>query len=575
MLNRRQSLAQAMARQHPGLTDVTAGAGALDFPTNQAAQAAGQADGTKALQAIEDRGHDDFILAELKKYADDPAYMAAFFTALGPQGLTALGLQVTGYQQAGDKGQYQDWAAAVGEAFATASYQMPYREGWLGQLQLPNAPMGDPGLPQLSLIQPFLEHGVYSPAWLDPLGKYAIQQAYLQQQPGMAGIPVPLDGIWTALAHNPAFDAQFYRQNFSNDNNPADSISGIMSSMYTISVADSAFAGMVRSALIPPQGSDGAPFAANAQLTVRYFGGNADARTSGDVRQVLGQVAMFYFDDMYSTVGAAVPGIGEPIDPKKPEDIPDIPGLQVTASSTYWGNFLDEVMRDKTASAQFLTFYSAWRNQFSDNQSPWANEQFKLMDDFVVHQYQATGEQAGTDPGGISDIVAAAGSAFLTSLVFGPEAGVADALLGGAKDGFKTGVENTISGAFGGDGETLTNPVPPEAIRQITQADSNWERIVRKWYGDGGQPVPGAVYGGQPAIGDPQYYIRQFGPDASFLGADNKLLPLSEIQSHPAKLAAYNAWLESGAIADAWVPGVSPRQRLITVFHDQASDSGY
>src|SRR5919109_2725611 len=48
MLNRRQSLAQAMAEKNPGLVDVSAGAGALDFPTSQAAQAAGKADGTKA-----------------------------------------------------------------------------------------------------------------------------------------------------------------------------------------------------------------------------------------------------------------------------------------------------------------------------------------------------------------------------------------------------------------------------------------------------------------------------------------------------------------------------------------------
>jgi len=455
---------------------------------------------------------------------------------------------------------------------------MPYKSGWLGQLQLPNDPMAGPGLPPLSLIQPFLEHGVYSSAWLDPLGMYAIQQAYLQQQPGEAmGPPVPLDGIWTALSHNPPFDAQFYQQNFKNDNNPADSISGIMSSMYMISVADSAFAGMVRSALIPPEGSNGQPFAANAQATIRYFGQNTDARTSGDVRQVLGQVAMFYFDDMYSTVGAAGPGIGEPVDPKKPEDIRNIPGLQVTASSTYWGNFLDEVMRDKTASAQFLTFFSAWRSQFADNQSPWANEQFKLMDDFVVHQYQATGQQAGTDPKGISDIVAAAGSAFLTSLVFGPEAGVAEALLEAGKDGFQTGVENTISGAFGGDGEALANPVPPEAIRQITQADSNWERIVRNWYNnEGGQPAQGAVYGGHPAIGDPQYYIGMFGgPGASFLDGHGKIRPLGESQSHPAQLAAYNARLQSGAPADGLVPRVSPPRKLITDLSGQASDSGY
>ena len=66
-----------MAEQNPGLVDVSAGAGALDFPTTQAAQAAGKANGAKALQAIEDHGNDDFILTELEQYADDPAYMAA------------------------------------------------------------------------------------------------------------------------------------------------------------------------------------------------------------------------------------------------------------------------------------------------------------------------------------------------------------------------------------------------------------------------------------------------------------------------------------------------------------------
>jgi hypothetical protein len=344
--------------------------------------------------------------------------------------------------------------------------------------------------------------------------------------------------------------------------------------MYLISVAGSAFAGMVRSALIPPQAGDGAPFAANAQLTVRYFGGNTGVRTSGDVRQALGQVAMFYYNDMYATVGAAAPGIGEGSDGKPPADIP---GLRVTASATGWGSFLDEVMRDKTASARFLTFYGAWRKQFPDNLSPWANEQFKLMDDFVVHQYQAAGQQAGTDPEGISGIVAAAGSAFLTSLLFGPEAGVADALLEAGQGGFRTGVENTISDAFGGDGGALANPVPPEAIRQITQADSNWERIVRNWYNnEGGQPAQGVVDGGHPADGNPQYYISKFGgPGADFLDSSGKILPLTEIQAHPVRLAAYNAWLQSGAVAEGLIPGKNPPERLISAFYSQAGDSGY
>src|SRR5690349_3073905 len=86
MLNRRQSLAQAMEQQNPGLGPmVSGGAGTLDFGTNAAAQAAGKSDGSKALQALEDHSNTDFILSEMKQYSDDPAYLAAFFQALGPQ----------------------------------------------------------------------------------------------------------------------------------------------------------------------------------------------------------------------------------------------------------------------------------------------------------------------------------------------------------------------------------------------------------------------------------------------------------------------------------------------------------
>ena len=413
MLNRRQSLAQAMAEQNPGMVDVSAGAGALGFPTTQAAQAAGKADGTKALQAIGDHSNDDFILTDLSQYADDPAYLAAFFSALGPQGLAGLGLQVTGYQQGGDQGRYQSWANTVGQAFATASYQMPYKSGWLGQLQLPDDPGADPGLPQLSLIQPFLEHGVYSSAWLDPLGKYAIQQAFMQQQPGLAGgPPVSLDGIWTALSNNPAFDAQFYQQNFTSKGNPADSISGVMSSMYMISVADSAFARMVQSATVAPAlAANSAPYAANAQLTVQYFGNDSSLRTSGPVRAVFGTIAENYFDDLAYTVRAAAPGIG----PK------NIPGLQVTASESQWGNFVVEAMRDKSTSAQLLAFYSSWANgqpiddrgpgleQVPQNQGFWNDSSLGLLNDFLARSYQGAGAPAGGSPISIADVVAAGG----------------------------------------------------------------------------------------------------------------------------------------------------------------------
>jgi hypothetical protein len=578
MLSRRQSMAQAAANQIPGLTVTDVGAGPLDFPTDAAAQAAGKADGASALDALTNHSGDQFILTDLQTHQDDPAYMAAFFQALGPQGLTTLGMQVNGYQS--NTSEYQNWASTVGDAFAVASYRMPYPSDWINKLQPANDPLADPAMPMLDAITPFLEHGVYSGTWLNPLGQYAIQRTFEEQQPGIAVPPVNLDGIWTALANNQAFDAQFYSDHFTNQNGPpGDSISGIMSSPYMTSLADPAFASMVRSAAIAPTGTDIKPFAANAQLTVRYFGDNPDVHTSGAVRQALGDVAMAYFNDMYGTVGAAAPGIGIPPSGSK-QPAPNVPGFAVTASTTEWANFLDEVMRDRTASAQFLTYFSAWRNdpmQVPDNMSPWGNEQVKLMDDFVVHQYQATGQQAGSDPSQIADIVAAGGAAAITSLLFGPEAGVLAALAEGGKDAFQTGVESAISDTFGSNGDQLTNPVPPEAIQQITQADSNWERIVRNWYNEGGKPAQGVSYDGQPAIGDPNYYINEYGgASANFLGGGQppKLLPLSEIQTHPAQLAAYNAWLQSGAIADAPIPGETPANQLISDFYGQASNSG-
>ncbi len=556
MLNRRQSLAQAMAEQNPGLVDVPAGAGALDFLTSQAAQAAGKAAGAKALQAIEDHSNDDFIVTGLRQYSGDPAYMAAFFAALGPQGLAALGLQVTGYQQGGDQGRYLAWASAIGQGLATASYRMPYQPGWLGQLQLPNDPGADPSLPQLSLIQPFLEHGVYSSAWLDPLGKYAIQQAFLQQEPGLAsGPPVSLDGIWTALSNNPAFDAQFYRQNFSGKDIPADSISGVMSSIYMISVADSAFAAMVQSATVAPAGAaSSGPYAANAQLTVRYFGDDPSLRTSGPVRAVFGTIAENYFDDLAYTVRAAAPGVGAQ----------DIPGLQVTASEPQWGNFIEQAMRDTTTSAQLLTFYSSWANgqpiddrgpgleQVPQNQGFWNDSSLGLLNDFMARSYQGAGAPAGDAPVSIAEVAAAGGSAFLTSLVFGPEAGAADALLEGGKDAFQSATEQTLKSVW--PDSVDSSPNGGEALSHLTGVQQQWADTVNRWYnGSPGQdqPPPGidpVQYLGQTYTGDPTAYEKQYG---GYFIKNRQIEDPGTIAENPKALAAYNAWLQDPAIVNA------------------------
>jgi hypothetical protein len=559
MLNRRQSLAQAMEQQNPDMGPmVPGGAGTLDFATNSAASAAGKSDGQKALQALQDHSNDDFILSELQQYGDDPAYLAAFFQSLGGQGLTALGLQTVGYQQEGQKGQYTDWSTTVGQAFATATYSMPYKDSWLGSLQLPNDISADPAIPQLGLIQPFLEHGVYSSNWLSPLGQYALQTAYTSVMPGSA-YPIPLDGIWTAMSNNPAFAAKFYNENFAKntDGNPNTSISSMMSNPELVgTLGDSAFSGFVKAANIPPVGTTGSaanPYATNAQLTVRYFGEDSGVSLSGSERAAFGAITENYFNDMTSVIRSAAPGVGG-------QD--NFPGLSVSASESDWKNFVTEAMGDKTTAAQLMTFYSGWyaQNNPQDDrgsgtervpgeQGFWNNASLGMVNNFIAQSYKDAGSKAGDSSDAIAEIAKAGGAAFLTSLVFGPEAGIAAALLDGGKDAFQTAVE----GAFP-DGPKPT-PSGSEALSQLTGVQTQWANTVNLWYNgppgsnEGAPPIDKVTYLGQPYTGDPTYYQKKFG--GTFINGQGQVESMQQIQSNPKALAAYNAWLQDPAIVNA------------------------
>lgn len=570
MLKRRQSLAQAWEQQNPGLGPMApAGAGYLDFPTNAAAAAAGQSDAIKVLQALQDHSSTDFVLSELTTNAADPAYLAAFFKALGPQGLAQLGLQTIGYQQQGQQAQYQLWSATIGTALATASYQMPFSQDWLNGIKLPQS---EATSPELSLIQPFLSNGVYSSSWLNPLGQYALEQARLEAlQPGMMMPPPQLDGIWKAISHNPSFDAKFYAQNFANKDPNASyppTISYLLSNPMTPhSILDSAFAGMIQSATIPPDpsqfpGLNPAQFAASAQLTVHLFGDNPSLRTTGDVRQALGAIAMNYFSDLAHTVGAAAPGVG---------DQGALPGFQVVASQSEWESFITEAMRDKTESARLLTFYGEWQQQHPppswvgqpdapSHQGYWSNFSAGILNDFMASTYKTAGAPAGNSSDAIAEIAAAGGAAFLTSLVFGPEAGVAEALVEGGKDAFQTATESqlktpfhaVLDAAFSGG----TDQAGQISASSLTDTQTIWDKTVRIWASQGGLQQDGtavvkpgvtaASVGGHPV----QYYQQQYG--GTFVDpSTHALLPLDQIQKDPKALAAYNAWLQDPAVSYA------------------------
>jgi len=423
MLNRRHTLAQAAAQQGgspPGFMQ-TAGAGALDFPTPQAAQTAGDADGKKALAALQDNQNTDLIAQELAAHTGDPDYMAAFFKALGPQGLALLGRTVNQ-----DPGKNAGLASVVGSGLATASYVTPLAYSWLSQVQLPGQETSGPNW---DLLKPFLTQGVYSPATLQVLGRQALSNTYADAQ-GETGDPEADQGnavIWEMIAHNPDFAAQFYKDNYGGPNGTGQTLYAIMQSPYNVGMTQTqAFADMVQAATIAPAGTpDISQFAANAQMTVRDMGQAPPVQPSGALRHAFGMITMNYFDDMATSVRAAAPGY--------PPD--GTPGINVAAGADEWGKFMQLGMGDKTTSAQLMSFYATWRNQqpvdwrgsgqesIPEKQGFWNDFSLGVMDDFMASHYQAAGAKAGDSSEKIAEIAASGGAAFLTSLAFGPEAG--------------------------------------------------------------------------------------------------------------------------------------------------------
>jgi hypothetical protein len=566
MLSRRQSMAQAVAEETPGLTVTPAGAGPLDYATNAAAAAAGKTAGQHALEELTDRQSDQEILAELQKSGDDPSYVAAFFQALGPQGLTALGIQVLGYQQGGQTSQYNDWVKAVGTAFGTATFTMPYSQGFLENLHPPMDIEDDPTDPELSTIAPFLDYGVVSPTWLKPLGQYALTTAYAETAAPGGMTPVDLDPIWTAISKNSSFAAQYYSQNFNNKQNPNESLSGLMSNPMSQWVDDSAFASMVQSATIPPKwATNGAtaitPWSQNAQLTVQTFGGqDPSVPLSGSIRAVFGTIAMNYFDNLADSVRAAAPGVGSQ----------NMPNWLISADPGTWANFVQEAMQNKATAAQMLTFYGAWvkQNEPVDwtqdpnvpmHQGFWNHTSLGFLNDFMAANYQAAGSTAGKSTSDVlTELLAAGGSSFLTSLVFGPEAGVADALLDGAKDTFQSAAEDGLTTAFSGGPDSSSGG---GGATDLTSAQAQWDITVREWADPSTPGVPPGLthaglavmpvtYMGKPYDGNVHTYEQEYG-GTFFDDQTGQLLSLSKIQANTKALEAYNAWLQDPAIVAA------------------------
>lgn len=568
MLQRRYSLA---SHQPPGSwTDgwTTEGAGALLYASTGAAKSAGTADAQQMRQYLDDNDWSGIQkeLDNLSANQGDADYMAAFFSQLGPEGLYGLSTyaQGGGVSSAGE----QEVQSIVGNGLATASYEMPltwkFLQGIQSDRETPGySPEMLPGGWDSGALAPFLTQGEYSSQWLN-----VIAPTVLYQRDVETGAPLPggYNAIFQAMAGNPGFAAQFYRQN-------AGQLNEYMTDplLQNYLASDQSFGKFLEAATIPPPGTtDAVPFTTNATAFIKLFG-DSGADTTTTVRQVMAAVTVNYFSDLAGVVTSAAPDMTSPMGLSAPE----------------WGQFVQDSMKDKTSAAYLLTFYANWsQNQPLDNvpangrgdtpQTPggagyWHDFSSGMLDYFFASNYQAAGSTAGKDGNAVLGLLKSAATAgaatLITSVVFGPEAGAfvitTDMLADAGKDAFSSAVEGSIDDLTekigeGGDGpaDTLDS--------SLTNVQQRWAgKVLQDFQQNGAKPGAGnqgtvapVWYNGQQYTGDPLQYERQYsqgtGNAGYFMDAGGNLLYNSpeEWAAHPQAAAAYNAWLKDPAISN-------------------------
>jgi hypothetical protein len=566
MLNRRYSLAshQPSGDFTDGWTEE--GAGALFYATTAAAKGAGTAD-AKQMQAYLDAHDWSGIQKELdamSQNGDDADYMAAFFSQLGPKGLYSLSLYAQGGPSS-DAANEQEVRQVVGSGLATASFEMPLTRSFLQGMEPENAPPGYAtqelaGGWDTGALAPFLTEGQFSSQWLQTIAPAVLYQKTVEEG---APMPVGYDAIFTAIASNPDFAAQFYQQNSGQlDDYMTDPV------LYHDLASDPGFGKFLEAATIPPQGDTSTKaFTANATHFVQLFGGGSQD-TSSDVRQAMAAVAMNYFGDIQGTVTAAAPGGGS--------------SMGLTAAE--WGSFVQNAMQDKTAAAFLMTSYASWRSQQTDDSlvsngqgdgpnTPghagyWNDQSLGMLDYFFASNYQAAGAQAGQGNAVLDTLleaVDAGGATLLTSVAFGPEAGagvitmdvIEDWGKDAGKDAFSSATESTLGKLTdhltdsGDGGPVNASDAADQVFSDLTTIQGRWSSEVNNAWTQSvhnastAKDFPPVWYNGVQYTADPHQYEQQYG--GTFLNAEGTVMDQSQMS--PKAQAAYNAWLQDPAIS--------------------------
>jgi hypothetical protein len=333
MLNRRQSLAQMMAQQNPGLTEVTAGAGSLgNFATNAAAQQAGQRD-------AQDFKNGDLsvqqLYAKLAANQGDAAYCTALIKELGADRLREIE-QDAPYDPndpGGTETRYvlaQAVAAAMwnGVTFAEPAYEKSM-DGALGR--------EDP-----ELLSGLLQYATFPPQVLADLGTACTAPGEYQYG----------NLVWQALSAAPTAAALFVQQNATVI--PQWIAQGSDHSGGLPDDQAGNFLQVIQAGTIGARTTDPRVAAQAVTALVTAYDKNTGTHTTAQFDALYGQVIRAYWPDIMYSINAPAPGAA--IAGLSPDGLP--------LKAEQWAPFVDEAMRDPQTSATLLVTAHAQAKEF-------------------------------------------------------------------------------------------------------------------------------------------------------------------------------------------------------------------
>jgi hypothetical protein len=532
MLDRRQSLAQTMAQQNPGLGPmVPAGAGSLGFSTNAAAQQAGQRDaksfqdGNLSIQQL---------YAKMAANQGDAAYCTALIKALGADGVRELE-QDAPYNPNDPSGQAnrsvlaQVVAAAMwhGVTFAEPGYE----KGMDGAV----------GVEDPQMLAPLLSDATFPPQVLSDLGIACMAPGEYQYA----------DLAWKAIAEDPQAASLFITQNAPTIRYWVSQGSDPHRGMPPFSGTD--FYNIIQAGTLGEQSVDPQAGAQATQKLVLAYQDDSSAHAPAQIEALYGQIIQAYWPDLIYSVTSPVP----PEQTQKGLQSPN--GLTLTAQQ--WSGFVQEAMRDPHTGATLLTAAHTQGNQFmtlSTQQQGSLGGQSAFAGGLVDGYFDAQAQQVyvdkvkeGEDANSWKDsLIEQIGNVVDVGVdvVADPGAAAKTILVAAAKDVAGVATKNIFTDALTSDPQNITPPqyetwqdayvkLAVEGYNNAAKNDSFPVSTVRQYSVGAGNFI----------------YLK--GPDKG------QIMPVNEMD--PQQLAAFNAWLQDAQVF-AWQRhgGVGDEQQL-------------